>query len=101
VFGLNVRVYFSHSQFAKLQLTKEIRRIVVKVCDPADFLGDKIKHRDAISMDNGCNFAAAMAKVADDIDHEFFYQEYRNRYHVLYLMSNFCRSRPALALSKK
>lgn len=60
------------------QCSKEIRRIVVKIFDPAHFHvpGNK---RAAISMDNGCNFAAALAGISDLLDYDFFFRECNNR----------------------
>ena len=76
---LSFRGYSSQASIIdSYQFSKEIRRIVVKVFDPAYFYTPREK-RFAISMDNGCNFAAALAGVSDLLDYDFFYRQSTNR----------------------
>ena len=46
----------------------------MKVFDPVNFRKQG-NRRAAISMDNGCNFAAALAGVSDLLDYDFFFRQ--------------------------
>lgn len=95
-------ISFTLNKLTFIKSSKEIQRVVVKVFHPAYFLYNQGKRREAISMDNGCNFAAAMAGVDDLLDHDFFYRGVvGNRYHLLHRCLTSLQSVALMVLNHK
>lgn len=66
-----------------MQVESEIRRIIVKVSYPNSVAEAR---RDAVAIDNACNFAAGFAGVEKSLDYNYFYRVYRTRVFLCFLM---------------